>query len=583
VTGQPELGRYPPSQTVGQAAAPPNATLPMHRHRRDQIGPPGCQLFPVPGDEQPGEAGRQEVARRPLGSEDSLANLPVVARQDDDPVPVATAAAAAAFARGQRAPAGQAAIPILTQATGAVIADHRGLVLLISHVNPTENASRWTKKVEALAHQPASLPPEARDPRHSPLAHSATVARIDAEPVWAVPSAALAAALHLPPTAGSRQAAMLIDRYINRAQLHAFVVVFVSLAGLYFVFDAFTNMEEFITHAAETGSLSRILATYYGCRLIWFFDATSPVITLASGMFALSWLERHNELTALLAAGVSRWRIARPVIMFAAGVSLLAAANRELVLPQIRAAFARNAQDLDGQTLQPFDSRYDHRTDILFRGRGARAAGMQIEAPSLLMPPALGDFGPQITATEATWRPAIGGRPAGYLLSGVREPADIDQLPAMERGGTPVVLTPSSANWLTPGQCFVASDVTFEQMIGSENWSQYSSTLDLVAAMSNPSLGLTADIPLRVHARFTAVALDLALLLLGIPLVLGPTRRGVFAAVGATVGMTVIFFMVVLGSHSLTQQDVLSPSLGAWMPLLVLGPLASWAAEPMWR
>ena len=93
---------------------------------------------------------------------------------------------------------------------------------------------------------------------------------------------------------------MLIDRYIGRAQLHAFAVVFVSLAGLYFVFDAFTNMEEFLSHAAESGGLVKILASYYGCRLIWFFDATSPVISLASAMFALSWLERHNELTALL-------------------------------------------------------------------------------------------------------------------------------------------------------------------------------------------------------------------------------------------------------------------------------------------
>ena len=31
-------------------------------------------------------------------------------------------------------------------------------------------------------------------------------------------------------------------------------------------------------------------------------------------MFALSWLERHNELTALLAAGITRWRIAKPTI-----------------------------------------------------------------------------------------------------------------------------------------------------------------------------------------------------------------------------------------------------------------------------
>lgn len=165
---------------------------------------------------------------------------------------------------------------------------------------------------------------------------------------------------------------MLIDRYIGRAQLHAFVVVFVSLAGLYFVFDAFTNMEEFITHAAETGGLLKLLGSYYGGRIVWFFDVTSPIISLASAMFALSWLERHNELTALLAAGVSRWRIARPVIVFAAGVSILAAASRELVLPAVREAFARNAQDLDGKALQSFQSRYDHRTDILFRGRGVR-------------------------------------------------------------------------------------------------------------------------------------------------------------------------------------------------------------------
>ena len=376
---------------------------------------------------------------------------------------------------------------------------------------------------------------------------------------------------------------MLIDRYIGRAQLHAFLVVFVSLAGLYFVFDAFTNMEEFITHAAETGSLASVLAGYYSCRLIWFFDATSPVISLASAMFALSWLERHNELTALLAAGVTRWRIARPVLVFAAAVSILAATNRELVIPRIREAFARNAQNLDGNAVQPFESRYDHRTDILFRGRGARAAGCRIEAPSLLMPPQLGEYGPQITAAAATWAPATAEHPAGYVLSGVQEPVDIDALPPLRSMAGEIVLTRQAADWLEPGECFVVSDVTFEQMIGSTNWSQYSSTPDLVRAIANQSLGVGADLPLRVHARFTAPLLDLALVLLGIPLVLGPNRRGIFAAVGACVGMTVVFFVVVLGCHALALGDAFSPSLAAWLPLLLLGPLAAWSAQPMWQ
>ncbi|MFM8436691.1 MAG: LptF/LptG family permease [Planctomycetia bacterium] len=376
---------------------------------------------------------------------------------------------------------------------------------------------------------------------------------------------------------------MLIDRYITRAQLHAFVIVFVSLAGLTFVVDAFTNIEEFIAHGAQAGGLWRVLASYYGCRLISFFDATSPVIALASAMFALSWLERHNELTALLAAGISRWRIARPALVFAAAVSVLAMANREVVLPRVRHAFSRNAQDLRGDAAHPFEARYDHRTEILFRGRTARMADCRIEAPSLLLPPALAEYGPQIDAAVAVWKPAGEGRPAGYLLGGESEPADIDRLEPVARDATPVVLTRATAAWLQPGECFVVSDVTFEQMIGSTNWSQYSATPDLVRAIANPSLGVGADVPLRVHARFVAPFLDMSLALLGIPLVVGPNRRGIFVAVGACVAMTVIFFLVTLGCHALATGYLLSPSLGAWLPVLILAPLAAWRAQPMWQ
>ena len=144
-------------------------------------------------------------------------------------------------------------------------------------------------------------------------------------------------------------------------------------------------------------------------------------------------------------------------------------------------------------------------------------------------------------------------------------------------------ITRASAAWISPGACFVVSDVTFEQLIGSANWSQYSATIDLVRAIANPSLGVTGDIPLRVHARFTQPILDMGLLLLGIPLVLGPKRRGVFAAAGGSVGMTILFFLVVMGSHALALADAVTPSLGAWLPVLVLGPLAAWSAEPMWR
>jgi lipopolysaccharide export system permease protein len=376
---------------------------------------------------------------------------------------------------------------------------------------------------------------------------------------------------------------MIIDRYITRAMAHSFVIVFISLAGLYFVFDAFTNIEEFLVHAAEAGGLARVLASYYGCRMLWFFDATSPVVSMAAAMFAMSWLERHNELTALLAAGVTRWRIARPVLLLAAVVSIAALMNRELCLPQVREAFSRNAQNLRGDRPQPFDARYDHATEILFRGRAAVVDARRIDGPSLLMPPQLGDYGTQIDAGSAVWRPADADHPAGWLLTGVTEPADIDRLEPLVAGGRTVVQTRATAAWLEPRQCFVASDVAFEQMIGSTNWSQYSATPDLLRAIRNRSLGVGGDVPLRVHSRFVAPLLDMTLVLLGVPLVLGPVRRGVFIAVGLCVGTTVLFFIVVLGAQALAMQDICSPSLGAWLPLLVLAPLAAWRAQPMWQ
>ena len=47
--------------------------------------------------------------------------------------------------------------------------------------------------------------------------------------------------------------------------------------------------------------------------------------------------------------------------------------------------------------------------------------------------------------------------------------------------------------------------------------------------------------------------------------------------------MTILFFLVVMGSYALALADAVTPSLGAWLPVLVLGPLAAWSAEPMWR
>ena len=47
---------------------------------------------------------------------------------------------------------------------------------------------------------------------------------------------------------------------------------------------------------------------------IAFFDRMSGVLTLIAVMFTVTWIQRHQEMTALLAAGISRRRVLRPVL-----------------------------------------------------------------------------------------------------------------------------------------------------------------------------------------------------------------------------------------------------------------------------
>ncbi len=135
--------------------------------------------------------------------------------------------------------------------------------------------------------------------------------------------------------------------------------------------DAFGNLEEFTSISEKNNvNLGIVIAQYYGYQTPWFFDRTSGIMTLIAAMFTLASLQRFNELTALLAAGTSKLRIVRPLLIAGIIVALVAAANREWVIPKFRDKLSRNAQSLANQKKQPIIPTYDPRTGVVFNGGG---------------------------------------------------------------------------------------------------------------------------------------------------------------------------------------------------------------------
>jgi lipopolysaccharide export system permease protein len=373
----------------------------------------------------------------------------------------------------------------------------------------------------------------------------------------------------------------IIDRYVLRQFFKAFLVFFISLTGLYVVIDCFGNLEEFLTYGEKQGSLFFVLGEYYGARALTFFDLTSGVLMLIAAMFTVSWLQRHQEMTALMAAGISKARIVAPMIGAVAAISLLAVLNRELLIPKYQDKLSRNAQDWLGESARQLNPRYDNETDILFSGLHTYANELRIEKPSLRLPQRLAKYGSHLTAEDAYFQSAQEDRPAGYLLCGVTQPEKVSQLASIHGGDGPVILTPKDYAWLEPDQCFVVSRLDFEHLAGGTAWRRYSSTWNLIRGLRNPSVGFGPDVRVTIHSRFVQPLLDVALLFLGLPLVLHRENRNVFAAIGLCGLVVAGFFVVVITFHALGSRYLLSPALAAWCPLMIFGPLAVFSAEPL--
>lgn len=382
----------------------------------------------------------------------------------------------------------------------------------------------------------------------------------------------------------------IIDRYLLRQFVQTFVICFLSLTGLYIVIDLFTNLDQFVRCGQKVGGTFSFIAHYYGYRWILVFEMFSGTFALISAMFTVAWIQRHNEMTALMAVGVSRIRVLAPIIAAVVAVSVLSVANRELLMPQYRHDLSRRPQNPLGDKPERFSPRYDEQTNVLLGGKHAYAEGRWIEQPNFSLmraAPALRAYGDQLSADKATYWPPQGDRPGGYLLEGVREPKHLDtreSLPKPPRDGPPVLITPRDApGWLKPDQCFLRSKVDFDLLTGDDAFRNLSSTAQLVASLRNPSLDFGADARVAIHARMVKPLLDLTLLFLGLPLVVTRENRNVFLAMGLCMAVTVAFTLAVIGLRHLGDISFINtPALAAWMPLMIFVPLAVWLAESLW-
>ena len=180
-----------------------------------------------------------------------------------------------------------------------------------------------------------------------------------------------------------------------------------------------------------------------------------------------------------------------------------------------------------------------------------------------------------MVAKSAQWIDAQGDRPSGYLLTGVQLPAKIDLIPSVSLRTRPILMTAHDQPWLKPNQCFFATTVHTGLLQTNHTATRMASVAELADRVRNPAVHSSSGLHVLLHERIIRPPLDFALIMLSLPMVVNRRGRNIFVMI-ATCMLTVLFFFAlktVAGAMG-GGGYVLSPTMAAWVPLLVLGPIA---------
>jgi lipopolysaccharide export system permease protein len=369
-----------------------------------------------------------------------------------------------------------------------------------------------------------------------------------------------------------------IDRYLLFLYFRVLLIAFLSISGLLIVVQAFTNLEEFIQYGRSRGSLILVLVEYFGPNMLSYFERLSGLLAVMALLFTITWLYRTNELTAILAAGITKRRAMKPLLIASACVIGFAAFSRELLIPRFQDTLDRNPQDLTGVVARDVRPTFDRRLNLLLNGRHILPAKQEMVQPNFRVHsgPIAVAVGRQLTAEVLRAVPATDEHPAGFLLSGVVLPHGIDELESvLDSQGSPLLLTRREHSWLEPGQCLLVTEMQLDMLRGGSAWKNYASTMELIAQLKGGNTPSADDLRVQIHGRFVRPLIDWTVLLIGLPIVLARQDRNMFSAAGVCLLMVSGFTAFVMGINAAASSGYLfSPAVAAWIPLLVFVPLS---------
>ena len=139
-----------------------------------------------------------------------------------------------------------------------------------------------------------------------------------------------------------------LDRYVIRSFLVAAVLWLLILIALRIVVDLFVNMDEFAKLGLPFNEMMQHIVRYYSYQSLVYFMELGGIGIVAAAAFTLARMNHTNELTAILASGVSLHRVVWPLVLIAVLMGGMIVGDQELIVPRVGDKLVRTRDDLPG-------------------------------------------------------------------------------------------------------------------------------------------------------------------------------------------------------------------------------------------
>jgi len=360
---------------------------------------------------------------------------------------------------------------------------------------------------------------------------------------------------------------MLIALYIFREWLKGFLLAGGLILGILVLSVLYDDFPDLLGYGASASEM----ATYFFLLGPGFLPGILPLTLLISILFIFSGLHRHNEITALRAAGFSLYRISFPIWIAGTALSLLLLwLNADLVPRSMDAAEAYR------ETLRDRSLRQSPTAVVDIHELGFFQSSVTLED---------GDKGSRMWFFDR-FDPRSGEASGLHLYERTQTGEDWRRT----RGESAEWL-PETQQWrLGQGQRVLYDPTTGEP----EQVLRFESTV-LEAGQATPEIMLAlrqrpknlslfavrkilqtlprghpeaAPYEVRYHSLLASPLTCLMIVGLAIPFAVAGVRTHPFVGISKSVGLFFFFFLLASISTLLGERQILAPVIAAWLPLV---------------